>query len=166
MSTDKHWYVVYTKPRNEKKVAARLTDTGFSNYCPLNKVERQWTDRKKIVLEPLFRTYVFVHVNEAEKWKVREVPGVLNYVYWLGKPAIVRENDILTIQRFLNDHPMVEVETLTEILPNQRVSIVSGLFMGQEGTVQQVSGNKVQVHIDSLGVVLRATLPREAVQLR
>jgi len=166
MSTDKHWYVVYTNPRNEKKVAARLTDTGFTNYCPLNRVERQWSDRKKIVQEPLFRTYVFVHVNESEKWKVREVPGVLNYVYWLGKPALVRESEIQTIQRFLNDHPSVEVETLTELLPNQPITIVSGLFMGQEGIVQNVSGNKVQVHIVSLGVILKATLPREAVQLK
>jgi transcription antitermination factor NusG len=87
-------------------------------------------------------------------------------VYWLGKPALVRESEIQTIQRFLNDHPSVEVETLTELLPNQPITIVSGLFMGQEGIVQNVSGNKVQVHIVSLGVILKATLPREAVQLK
>jgi hypothetical protein len=50
------WYAVYTRPRWEKKVAEILTDKKIENYCPLNKVVRQWSDRKKIVHEPLFTT--------------------------------------------------------------------------------------------------------------
>ncbi|HMJ47328.1 MAG TPA: transcription termination/antitermination NusG family protein, partial [Ferruginibacter sp.] len=56
---NKKWYVVYTRPRWEKKVAATLDERGVENYCPLNRVNRQWSDRKKVVLEPLFKGYVF-----------------------------------------------------------------------------------------------------------
>ena len=71
MNEDKNWYAVYTKPRWEKKVAGLLERKGIESYCPLNKVQRQWSDRKKIVMEPLFQSYVFVHVGAGEHLGVR-----------------------------------------------------------------------------------------------
>src|ERR1700759_2085013 len=62
----KNWYVVYTKPRWEKKVAKQLEQKKIEHYCPLNKVQRQWSDRKKIILEPLFSCYVFVCLDETQ----------------------------------------------------------------------------------------------------
>jgi transcription antitermination factor NusG len=65
-----HWYALYTKPRWEKKVHALLTDKKIESYCPLNKVRKKWSDRMKTVEEPLFKSYVFVRVNEEEQTKV------------------------------------------------------------------------------------------------
>ena len=84
MNEEKKWYVVYTRPRWEKKVSGILMSRGIEYYCPLNKVMKQWSDRKKIVLEPLFKGYVFIKIPESLKWEVKSVEGVLNYVYWLG----------------------------------------------------------------------------------
>ena len=86
----KKWLVVYTKPRWEKKVNTSLVNKGIEAYCPLNKVRRKWSDRMKTIEEPLFKSYVFVKVEDAGMTEVRFVDGVLNYVYWNGKPAIVR----------------------------------------------------------------------------
>src|ERR1700733_7578238 len=96
-ASGKSWYAVHTRPRWEKKVAGLLAKKKLEFYCPLNKVQRQWSDRKKIVTEPLFSSYVFVHIDETEQVPVRVTDGVINFVYWLGKPAVVRNEEILAI---------------------------------------------------------------------
>ena len=103
MSTDRKWYAVYTKPRWEKKVFRTLSESGHEAYCPLNKVNRKWSDRIKKVDEPLFKSYVFIRLAAAEQPGVRLVNGVLNFVYWNGKPAVVKDREIEEIRRFLNE---------------------------------------------------------------
>ena len=66
MATEKKWYALYTKPRWEKKVYRLLSERGMEAYCPLNKVKKKWSDRIKLVEEPLFKSYVFVHTEEEE----------------------------------------------------------------------------------------------------
>ena len=115
----KKWYAVYTKPRWEKKVYALFLAQDITAYCPLNKVKKKWSDRYKIVHEPLFKSYVFVQVEENEMTKVRMVGGVVNFVYWNGKPAIIKEEEINTIRRFLNEYEHVEAEPL-HFIPGNR----------------------------------------------
>jgi len=79
-----YWFAVYTRPRWEKKVVKLLNEKGIENYCPLNKVVKQWSDRKKVVLEPIFKSYIFVRVTEEDKWDLKKINGILNFVYWLG----------------------------------------------------------------------------------
>src|SRR5258706_5427248 len=97
--TKKQWYALYTRPRWEKKVADLLEKKKVEVYCPLNKVKRQWADRKKIVYEPLFASYVFVYVSEREELNIKQTDGVINFVYWLNKPAVIRNEEIDTIRR-------------------------------------------------------------------
>src|SRR5260221_3796633 len=113
----KQWYAVYTRPRWEKKVNALFAEKGIESFCPLNKVHKQWSDRVKLVEEPLFKSYVFVHVPRDEQAEVRLVNGVLNFVYWLGKPAVIKQVEIDRIKRFLNQHENVSVESL-QLKPN------------------------------------------------
>ncbi|MES1159526.1 MAG: UpxY family transcription antiterminator, partial [Bacteroidota bacterium] len=103
----KTWYAVYTKPRWEKKVYALLTEKGMEAYCPLNKVKKKWSDRVKWVDEPLFKSYVFVSIPEDEQTAVRMVSGVVNFVYWLGKPAVIKDKEIALIRSFLNEYTEV-----------------------------------------------------------
>ena len=112
-----HWYAIYTKPRWEKKVHALLTEKKIESYCPLNKVRKKWSDRMKTVEEPLFKSYVFARVSEEEQTRVRMTAGVMNFVYWQGKPAIIRAKEIETIRKFLNDslHPSKYVKPLNVI---------------------------------------------------
>ena len=97
------WYAVYTKPRWEKKVAILLQQKGIESYCPLNKVRRRWSDRMKTLEEPLFKSYVFVQITEGDRTAVRMTDGVINFVYWNGKPAIIKEKEIATIRKFLDE---------------------------------------------------------------
>ena len=150
-----YWYAVHTKPRWEKKVAALLDDAGIDHYCPINKVMRQWSDRKKVVQEPLFKGYVFVQVAEDEKFKVLQVNGIVNFVYWLGKPATIRANEIDTIKRFLNEFGSIEI-LKTELKPDKAVRIKQGLLMNYNGIVLELNGNKAKVRIESMGIQLSA----------
>src|SRR5580693_7123569 len=105
MPDDKRkWYVVYTKPRWEKKVYRLFEERRIEAYCPLNRVRKKWSDRVKWVEEPLFKSYVFVNVVEEELTEIRLVNGVVNFVYWLGKPAVVKEKEIEVIRKFLNEY--------------------------------------------------------------
>ena len=155
MEINEQWYALYTKPRWEKKVSKLLDDQGIENYCPINKVTRQWSDRKKVVLEPVFKSYVFVKINEKEKWELRKVNGVLNFVYWLGKPAPIREEEILTIRKFLNEFQNVEVTELS-LKINDNVKVKNGVFMDYEGILVELIGNKARVRIESMGLQLVA----------
>ena len=158
------WFAIYTKPRWEKKVNQLLTDKGVECYCPLNKVKRKWSDRTKTVEEPLFKSYVFVKVTEEERTKVRLTNGVVNFVYWNGKPAVVREKEIQTIKLFLDEHENVQVRPM-DLTVQQRVLITSGTFMDRTATVLDVRKKEVKVSIDSLGYELVALIDKNKIAL-
>ncbi|RZK12569.1 MAG: UpxY family transcription antiterminator [Flavobacterium sp.] len=159
MSEEINWFALYTKPRWEKKVAKNLAEKGINVYCPLNKVVRQWSDRKKTVYEPLFKGYVFVQIPGNETAKVKQTDGVVNFVYWNGKPAIVRQDEIEIIQRFLSEFSEIEVEDLGLDI-NKRVLIKNGILVNYQGIVLEMYGNKAKVLIESMGVKLSATVDK------
>lgn len=158
------WYAVYTKPRWEKKVSELLTRKGIENYCPLNKVVKQWHDRKKLVEEPLFTSYVFVNINPAALAEVKKTDGVLNLVYWLGKPAVIRAEEILTIQKFLNEYRDIQLQKV-HVSPADTIQVISGPLMSLEGTVLEVFQKKVKVILPSLGYAMVAELERTSIEV-
>jgi transcription antitermination factor NusG len=158
---DLHWFAVYTKPRWEKKVAGLLDENGIENYCPLNKVVKQWSDRKKVILEPLFKSYVFVRVKDSEKWDLKNVSGILNFVYWLGKPARIKEEDIFTIKKFLNEFTDVQIEEVSRLAVNSKVRIKQGLLMNYNGVLVEINGSRAKVRIETMGVQLSANFDKK-----
>lgn len=158
-NTTRKWLAVYTRPRWEKKVNRLLAEKGLESYCPLNKVRRKWSDRIKLVEEPLFKSYVFVKVSEAERAEVRLTTGAVNFVYWNGKPAVIREKEINAIKRFLNEHENVVAKPV-DMKVNQRVRIAQGLLMDQEGKILELRSKIAKVAIDSLGYILVAHIDR------
>lgn len=160
MKTEKKWYVVYTRPRWEKKVAASLAEKGVEHYCPVNKVSRQWSDRKKTVLEPLFKGYVFVCPDTPDAGIIQKADGILNYVYWNGKPAVVRDSEIDTIRKFLDEFNDVEVTDLHANV-HDTVLIKQGILMDHKGILMEIIGSKARVRIESMGVQLIAVFDRK-----
>ena len=152
--------MVYTIPRWEKKVALLLLAKGIDHYCPLNKVTKQWSDRRKIVIEPLFKGYVFVRVKELEKWEIKNVEGILNYVYWQGKPAVVKDKEIDTIKKFLQEFTDVQVIN-PQLAVNNKVLIRQGVLMNYQGIVVEVSGSRAKVKINSMGLELSAVFDKK-----
>jgi transcription antitermination factor NusG len=145
-------------------VASLLLDRGIENYCPVNKVTSQWSERKKIVIEPVFKGYVFVKVEDQKKWEVKEVNGILNFVYWLGKPAVIRDTEIDTIRKFLNEFNDVKVESKGFVV-NTEVRIRQGVLMNYNGIVVEVLGNRAVVKIDTLDLQLSAHFDKKNLEI-
>ncbi|MFT3949335.1 MAG: UpxY family transcription antiterminator [Agriterribacter sp.] len=139
----------------EKKVAESLDKKGIEQYCPLNKVQKQWHDRKKIVEEPLFTSYVFVRIDNTQYTRVKAIPGIVNFVHWLGKPAVVKNEDINAIKSFLLEHKTVYLEKMN-VNVNEVVKITHGPLIHREGRIVQVNNNSVKVEIPSIGYALIA----------
>ena len=150
-----NWYAVYTKPRWEKKVAGRIADKGLEVYCPLNKVRKKWSDRYKVVEEPLFKSYVFVCIEEDQQTRVRLTDGVVNFVYSQGKPACIRAQEIDMIKKFLNEYQDVQAAPL-DLKAGMRVRINAGIFMDVEGFVIDQKNKLVSVQLETLGYELTA----------
>lgn len=149
-----NWYVLYTKPKWEKKVAEQLNEKGIECYCPLIIKVKQWSDRKKKVEVPLFNSYVFVQIEDANRNSVFVSNGVVRYLFWLGKPAIVRNEEIETIKTWLN-FPNVIDFSITPYQVGDKIKVVSGPFANQEAVVQEVNKTQYILVLESLGCVLK-----------
>ena len=164
MFTEKKWYAVYTKSRCEKKVAQQLSQKGIEHYCPLNRVQKQWSDRKKIIFEPLFNSYVFVRITSEEQLAVRQTSGILNFVYWLSKPAVIRNDEIEIIKQFLDEHSSVKLEKVKVNL-NDLARIIGGPFMEQEGQVVSIKNKTVKILLPSLGYLMYVEIETARIQI-
>lgn len=144
------WHVIYTKSRNELKVAARLERLGLEVYCPTTTQVRQWSDRKKKIKVPLFSCYVFVKLDSGNRNMVFEVPGVVRFLFNLGTYAVVKESEIQTIREWNNpkEHCTLVTEGLT---PGDLVYIASGAFKGHEAIIKDLGRNKLKLLLPDLG---------------
>ncbi len=147
-----NWHVVYTKPRTEKKVYQKLIEVGFESFLPLQKVVRQWSDRKKKVEVPLFTSYVFINTNAKHYQDILSIFGIVRFIYFCGKPAIVRPVEIENIKEFLNRTKGSKVV----FEKNDRVEITEGPLGGKRGKILQVGKNKIKISIEQLGITLVA----------
>lgn len=159
MGVTRKWLAIYTRPRWEKKVNQLLIEKGLESYCPLNKVRRKWSDRVKLIEEPLFKSYVFVKVSDDDRSNVRMTAGAINFVYWDGKPAVIKEKEIKAIRRFLNEYENVQAIPM-DLKVNQRVRVTNGTLMDHEGKVLDVRHKTAKIAIDSLGYILVAYFDR------
>ena len=146
------WYVLYTKSKQEKKVADGLHALGIEAYCPLVTTVKQWSDRKKKVQVPLISSYVFVNVEESERDAVFKVGGIVRYLFWLGKPAVVRAVEIEALQSSLegavSSYEVISLERETVY------RIPEGPFKGKDGIVKKVNASSVQLVLVDLGFLI------------
>jgi transcriptional antiterminator RfaH len=148
------WYVVYTKPKWEKKVAERLNEIGVTAYCPVITKISQWSDRKKKIQVPLFNSYIFVKINEKERNVIFDIHGVIRYLFWLGKPAIVKEKEIQIIQDWLNMPDAFEL-VIDKWQKGDKIVLESGPFVAQSAIVQEIKQNHYILILESLGCILK-----------
>ena len=160
---EKQWFAIYTKPRWEKKVNAKLLEKGIESWCPVQKKESQWSDRKKIIDDPLFKSYVFVHIaSQDERLKVLTTNGVLQFVQYLKKPGVIRDEEIELIRSYLLEKNVnITVENLRQFKEDNKVVIRKGVFMDAEGTVIKGGGKRIYVRLESLDQLLVVEFPAE-----
>ncbi len=137
-------------------MAERIASKGLEVYCPLNKVRKKWSDRYKVIEEPLFKSYVFVRISEDDQIRVRLTDGVVNFVYSEGKPAQIREQEIDLIRRFLKEYKEVQLNPVV-LKRGLKVRVKSGVLMDREGIILDIQNKKAYVLLESLGYELTAS---------
>lgn len=153
------WFAIYTRPKNEKKVVEGLEKIGVEVYCPMITQVKQWSDRKKKVETPLINSYVFVNLEENNRNIVFEVPGVVRYLFWLGKPAIIQEQDIQVLKDSLKG--IIASIEIKGLQPGDVITIPTGPFQGKEGIISQVVKNKIRLILKELGVLITISKEEE-----
>ena len=157
-SMEKKWFVVYTRPQQELKVAGQLSAMGITNYCPTITLVKQYSDRKKKVSKPLLSSYVMVRLEENQREKVFSCSGIVRYLFFLGKPAVVPAFEIDLMQDHLNGvYNDIKVTTLSV---GDSHTIAEGPFSGVLGKVVETDNTKVKLELASLG--MRITLKKQA----
>jgi transcription antitermination factor NusG len=134
---------------------------GIEVYCPMVSEVRQWSDRKKKIDTALFTSYVFVKLKEKDREQVFQVTGVVRYLFWLGKPAIVKDEELQTIRNWIEDDNVMEM-TVADFSPGDRMTIPTGVFKDQEGLIKDVGKNKMRLVLLGLGCTVTVKI-REVV---
>jgi transcriptional antiterminator RfaH len=147
-----NWWVLYTNPRAEMKVAQQLERIGVEAYCPVRMEIRQRSDRKKKIWVPLLPSMVLVNIDEQEKNKVFDVHGVVRYLYWLGQPAKVSMDEVLTLKEVTECKKLVAHEVI-----KKGVGAEVELLGTQRGVIAKTSGRHYWVELKGLNYLIKLT---------
>jgi transcription antitermination factor NusG len=153
------WYAIYTKPNAEKKLHARLIERGFEACLPMRWVEKVWSDRKKMIEEPVFKSYLFARCDDHGQHEIKALVGFSYFLRFGGYPVTIPDEQIEMLAQLNELHQ--EMEALpTQLVKGDRVRVLSGALKGKVGFLVQHCGKyKVGVNIAELGQTLLVTLP-------
>ena len=151
-----NWYVLYTKPRCEKKVEQKLLSLGINAYCPTRPEIRFWSDRKKRIDVPLLPSMVLVNIEDKDINRVFTTPLVVRYMFWLGKRAKVRQSEVDILKKYLKgDYNLINSE-FSNIKIGDNFSLSS--FNNEYGIVNRISNNNIWIFLKSIGYCVKLKL--------
>ena len=159
-SYQKSWYAIYSKSRTEKRVYEELISAGIESYLPLIKVLKQWSDRKKWVELPLFRSYLFVYIEKKDYYKVLNIWGVVRYITFEGKAVAIPPGQILAIKQYVNSEEEL-FDNISEFEIGDKIEIYRGQLKGLSGHLIEIRGKqKVKIEIEGIGNSIVLTIPK------
>ena len=150
-----NWFVIYTRPNFEIKVAEGIANLGIQAYCPTYTLVKKYSDRTKKVQKPLLPSYVLVQLEDKNRPKVFAIRGVVRYLFWLGKPAEVREEEIKLLRRNLKGN--YDEALISKLAKGKEYTIPTGPLKGKTGTVLEIVKNKLRLELPSLGLYVTLT---------
>ena len=151
-----NWYVLYTKPRSEKKVEEELLSLGINAYCPTRSEVRLWSDRKKRIEVPLLPSMVLVNIDDSDINMVFKSSLVVRYMFWLGKRATVRQSEIDILKKYLNGNYSILNSKLLGIKVGDCFSLSS--LNNEKGIVNRISNNSIWIYLKSIGYTVKLKL--------
>jgi hypothetical protein len=164
MNENKNWYGVYIRQGKEKEITETLTKRKIENYCPLNRVfqsafTRDWT------YEPLFSCRAFVKITKCEIPQVKQINGIINFLFWLGEPAVVENTEIELIKKFVSEYPEVRLE---KINVQRTYSLANATIAGRQEISDywfDVKNKRVKAFLPSLGYSLVAAVEKAEMEV-
>ena len=151
-----NWYVICTKPNTELKVASQLNSLGINAFCPSYSFIKKYSDRKKKAEKPLMPRYVLVKMLEKDRTNVFAIPNVLRYLFWLGKPAIVRHEEIEILKNELEGYQSISNKSSLNV--GDDFAIPYGPFKGINGKILNFSNNRMRLELKNIGLFLTVSI--------
>jgi transcription antitermination factor NusG len=151
----KNWYIIYTKAKCQKKVASLLTKKKIENFFPLHWKETTFFGKRKIYQEPLLESYVFAHIDESETEKIKAINGVVNLLYWKGRPAVINQEEIAVMKEFITSYRNIRVDK-APVNMKDTARALDGSKYSFTGNVLTIKNTMAKVNLPSLGFTLVA----------
>jgi transcription antitermination factor NusG len=159
------WIALYARARHEVQVSRQISEMGIETFVPLRKEIHRWSDRKKWVDVPLIPSYVFVHIDLRDYFRVFLASGIVRVVMFRGRIARIRDNEIELLRCAVEAVEPIKVAT-PEYHAMDDVVVVSGLFAGHRGkVVQSGSKYKINIRIEELESAVVIELPKADIWL-
>ncbi len=136
---EKRWYVFYTYPKFERKIQTFLQEKGYEVFLPLHWEVRQWSDRKKRLLVPLFPNYIFVKIERHRIYEILNVPKIVSCVKFNGNPASLKQEEVDCIKFILDSAH--NIEKCDRLKVGDSVMITEGTLTGLMGILEEERGN-------------------------
>lgn len=160
---EKKWFVLFTRPRYEKKIAQEISLMDYEHYLPLRTTLRKWSDRTKRIQEPLFPNYLFVKISMQEKYKVLSADGVVKFVSCAGRPVPISEMEIVKIKRIESADHDIAVERFSSI--GEKVKVTEGIFAGLEGElIRAPQGSRLLIKLHMINYAISVEMHTSHVQ--
>jgi transcriptional antiterminator RfaH len=134
-----HWYVAYTFPNTEKSIQRTLMKLQIDSFLPLYAEVRNWSDRRKVISAPLFPGYIFIYSTHSARYEALGVKGIIKYVSFGGKPAIIKDEHIESIKKIILGE--FKVHERANLTAGAKIRVMEGPFTGAEGILQRVNGS-------------------------
>ncbi len=151
-----NWYIIYTKPKCERKVSMALAKKKIENFYPLNARQVKDSRRSKLIYEPLFQSYVFANIEDMRIPLLWQIDGIVSLVYWKGQPAIVKSEEIEAIKDFTASHYDIRMERSHVNAAQEAAAEESSYTMG--GKILMIKNRSFNLSLPSIGFTLIAEL--------
>lgn len=156
----KYWYALYTKVNQEFKAAEYLTKSGIEHYLPVVSKIKQWSDRKKLIKEPVLKNYIFIYATESQRLEALLLPQIVRCVFENGKPAVIPDWQIQNFKKAIEGNQ--DFIVYNGLVPGQMIEILNGPLKGIKGIIQSKSKNfTLAVSIELLNRSIIIKLPAD-----
>ncbi|WP_111308299.1 transcription termination/antitermination NusG family protein [Confluentibacter sediminis] len=154
-----NWHVLYVRAKQEFKIEDHINNSDFDieAFCPSRIETRIWSDRKKKVSVPILPSIILIKTQESLRDKVFSIPGTIRYLFWLGKPAIVKETEIEQL-RFVSQHKDIVSHEVEVLKPGKTINLKPFGFSDANGIIEKVSNNVCWIILETLGFTIKVTL--------
>ena len=139
------WWVLHTRPRQEKSLARQLLDRQVPLFLPLIRRKNRLRGRIMTSHIPLFTSYVFLLASQQERLTALATQRVVMSLTVPNQEQLWR--DLCQIRRLIESGAPITPED--RLQSGMQVEIRSGPLMGLKGTILRTgSGRRFVVQVD------------------
>ena len=159
---EQQWQVLLVNARSERKVANALRAKGFESFVPMHQVKRQWSDRLKCQILPLFSGFVFCRFSHVDRINVLNTIGICPSFRRDWQAKLVSDSDIRRLHSISSMN--CEKSECLQPLVGQTVELIGDeVVRGILIDFGQIC--RVAVYFDSVGKTVCLHLPMEIIRI-